>query len=123
MNKALISLLILIVVVIGAVVSCPDKAAHQAALMDELNIAMQDKLLEKTGDSNVAKGVSLLGGSFVSMLFDNVLGTTLKTNNYFVFSTAEIAVAGRSRVVSVGAFGHVFTLFDADDVKEQMKNL
>lgn len=123
MKKVLLSLLILIAVVLGAVVSCPDKAAHQSAIMEELNIAMQDKLLEKSGDSDEAKGLSLLGGSFVSMLFDNVLGTTLKTNNYFVFSTAEIGVGEQSRIVSVGAFGHVYTLFNADDVKEKMKDL
>lgn len=115
-------LLIVVGVVLAAVVTCPDKAAHQAAVVDELNVAMNDKISESLEGNDFKKGLSFFGGAVASRIVNSLTESTLKVNNYFVFSTGEINAGEKTRLVSVGLFGHVYTLFSADDVKDSMKD-
>lgn len=120
MNSKITLLLIVVAVALVAVVTCPDKEAHQNAIMDEINTSMSKEISENIGDSNLEIGLSLLGGTIASKLLTTVVESTLRVRNYFVFSTGEISVKGKSKTVSVGCFGHVFTFFDADDISDSM---
>lgn len=120
MNSKITLLLIVVVVVLVAVVTCPDKEAHQNAIMDEINSSMSKEISANMGDSDWEIGLSLLGGSIASKLLTTVVESTLRVHNYFVFSTGEISINGKSKPVSIGCFGHVFTFFDANDINKSM---
>lgn len=89
MNSKITLLLIVVVVVLVAVVTCPDKEAHQNAIMDEINSSMSKEISANMGDSDWEIGLSLLGGSIASKLLTTVVESTLRVHNYFVFSTGK----------------------------------
>lgn len=118
MKKTIIALSVAFAVALVAVLTCPDKEAHKQALMGEINTALSETLMGEAGESDLEQGIALFGGSVTSILVGTILDTTLKTNNYFVLSIGKITIGDNSKVVSTGIFGHVFTHFNSDDLKE-----
>lgn len=117
--KNLIKLLIFVIIVISAVVTCPDESAHKDKIMTELNKAIGSTVNEALGDDNslAGMGLSLLGSSFATKIASTLLDNNVEVNNYFVISTCTLNYEGKDNLLSVGIFGHVFTTFTADDIK------
>lgn len=105
------------------VVTCPDKEAHQTAIKEQLGDAVNESMNDnlKLGNSKLGGKIAQIGSALASSLVGGVLDSSLKVNNYFVFSTGELSYLGEKKTVSVGLLGHVFVVFDADDLKEGLK--
>lgn len=103
------------------VVSCPDEQAHKNAIQQEFNEFVNDSFDEdlKPEDSDFEKGLVLMGRTFASNIIETVMDNSIKVNNYFVFSTAEMPYNGKKITVSVGFLGHVFVGNIADNLKEE----
>lgn len=93
-------------VVLAAIFTCPDQQDHKEALQKEL---VGDA--GSSGDTSeaLARGI---GGLLVGAVLDG----TLTVKNYLVFSVGKISnpFTGESKKVSWGLFGHVFVTADAD---------
>ena len=120
--KKILSLVIIIAVVLVAIVTCPDKQAHQDAIMAEMNGAIDSAIKDKVGlgDSDLGKSISKITSKLTSTVIGAAFETAVTVDNYFVFSVGKIDIDDKPKTVSVGLFGHVFTTFDADDLKSSL---
>ena len=116
--KKILSLVIIIAVVLVAIVTCPDKQAHQDAVMAEMNGAIDTAIKDKVGlgDSDLEKSISKITSKLTSTVLGAAFDTAVTVDNYFVFSVGKIDIDDKPKTVSIGAFGHVFTTFDANDL-------
>jgi hypothetical protein len=105
-----------------AVVTCPDKQAHQDAITAEMNGAIDSAIKDKTGlgDSDLGNSLSKITSKLTSKILGAAFETAVTVDNYFVFSVGKIDLDDKPKTVSVGLFGHVFTTFDADDLKSSL---
>ncbi|MGP1378668.1 MAG: zinc-ribbon domain-containing protein [Prevotella veroralis] len=95
----------------------PSKTKHVEAIHTELM-----KALEQQGGSEATVYASLGAG-----IIDKVLVSKLDVSNYFIFSVGSLQNGKKSKVVSFGILGHVFTSeLDKDafsDLKKKNKTL
>lgn len=119
--KKVLSLLILAALVCAvAVVTCPDKQAHQDAIMSVVNERINDEL--QTDDADL-QPISAWVGAFGSTLASSIVDNRLTVKNHFLWSSGELKdLEGNSSRVSIGVFGHVFT-FDKEDLDNAIEKL
>lgn len=125
MTKKVLTLIIVVAIGLVAVVTCPDKNAHEAAVMQKLNSAISETI-KKNNDENTStfeKGLMMLGSMFASKIAETAVSNSLNVNNYFVMSTGEVTFGDKTRTVSVGVFGHIFITFDSKDIAEAIEKL
>ena len=95
----------------------PSKTKHVEAIHTELM-----KVLEQQGGSEATVYASLGAG-----IIDKVLVSKLDVSNYLIFSVGSLQNGTKSKVVSFGILGHVFTSgIDKDafsDLKKKNKTL
>ncbi len=100
---------------VTAIVTCPNEQAHKTTLKSTTTAALNERIDQSCANTNL--GVlasafgSTLGGWAVDLLVDNRVYVT----NYFVCSIGFVTWDGTSKVVSVGCFGHVFSV-NKDDM-------
>lgn len=63
--------------------------------------------------------VSMLGG----YLLDTIAQEMISTHNYFILSTGSIDYDSESHLASIGILGHVFVLFDKNDLNKIIDQL
>ena len=119
MKKLLIFLLVIVGLAAVCVVTCPDRQTHKEAILQEVDDALGETINDNLDDDNPVVGIiaGILGG-VASKVGYAALENQLRYNNYFVVSTTTIDISGEEKTVAVGALGHVFVLFDADDLKK-----
>lgn len=104
------TLLVLVLLAVVCVVTCPDKEAHVTVIKDRFSAT----LLSPSGDDGEVSGwdkfKSMIGTSVLEFMIDN----ELQVDNYFVLSVGRIPYDGESRVVSVGVLNHVFTMSEEE---------
>ena len=108
----IISLVTIAAIVLAAIATCPKKDCHVAFLTDRINVIVTEELEEHGGGGDLAPLGLLFGNAIVVPLVEK----TLTVNDFFFFSVGKIPVDGKEKVVTVGAFGHIFSAS-----KEQMK--
>jgi len=110
--KKILFLVILAAVVVGAVVTCPDKKAHKEALADTFAEYASYKIDENkdNGLSDVLneglKALRKVGGDKV---VEATLSQFLEVDNYYVLSVGRLKQGSEKKLISIGLFGHVFT--------------
>ena len=110
--KKILFLVILAAVVVGAVVTCPDKKAHKEALADTFAEYASYKIDENkdNGLSDVLneglKALRKVGGDKV---VEATLSQFLEVDNYYVLSIGRLKQGSEKKLISIGLFGHVFT--------------
>lgn len=109
----IITLVAIAAIIITAIATCPKKDRHVAFLTDRINVIVTEELEEHGGGGDLAPLGLLFGNAIVVPLVEK----TLTVNDNFLFSIGKIPIDGKETVVTVGAFGHIFSAS-----KEQMKN-
>lgn len=102
-----ISVLLLALIFIGGVcvITCPDKQAHQDAIM-----AVVNSKLNKQADEQLGEGFGFLGASIGSSIVNWIIDNCLEVKNCFVCSLGQVEdEEGKMQTISVGVLGHVFT--------------
>lgn len=108
----IITLVVIAAVIVAAIASCPKKDQHVAFLTDRINTIVTEELAESGGGGDLAPLGLIFGNAIVVPLVEK----TLTVNDNFLFSVGKIPIDGKEKVVTVGAFGHIFSAS-----KEQMK--
>ena len=107
MNKAFIPIIVVLIIGVAAVMTCPDKQAHIDAIMAVVNEKINEEL--QTDDEEY-QGLSALFGTLGSGIANRVVDNRLVVKNHFLWSTGEFQnFDGGYKQLSVGFFGHVFT--------------
>ena len=111
--RSLVALLILVLLGGVLVFTCPDRQAHQAAIKQEFNAAMSEKM----GSSNgIIESVIQLGSKYMmGMAAESALNELLTVDNYFICSVGRMEFDGREHVTSIGLLNHIFTV-NKDDI-------
>lgn len=108
----IITLVAIVGLIVAAVATCPKKVEHVAFLTDRINTIVTEELAESGGGGDLAPLGLIFGNAIVVPLVEK----SLTVNDNFLFSVGKIPVDGKEKVVTVGAFGHIFSAS-----KEQMK--
>jgi hypothetical protein len=95
--------------------TCPNKEQHKDAVMKVVNEMMQKEM------KNAPDGTSEYAGTIASGIMDIAFDKYFDVHNYVLFSVGEINFKGKSKTVSFGILGHVFT-FNQDDLNNDMMN-
>ena len=117
MKKVIITILVLLAVGAVAVVTCPDKQAHEDAIQNVLNEKINEELNVSADDS----GLGALGAKLGSSLSGWLLDKSLNVENHFVYNVGKVDLGKGPQQVSLGVFGHVFTI-SKDDIDKALTN-
>lgn len=111
MKKIGISLLVLIALFGVAVMTCPDKDAHKDALTAVIEEVIRD-IREEYDDelSDTDKQYLDLAAPSMAKQAGWLIDGTLSVHNHIVCSTGNIHINSKKKNVTLGLFGHVFTL-------------
>lgn len=104
MKKFGILIIILVLIALVGVATCPDRQAHEEAISEVIDNYVKDK--------NASEATDLLSSfcnSLETKLVRLVMEENLEVENYFVCSIGRIEWEGEEKVVSVGLLGHIFT--------------
>ena len=118
-KKILIILAVIIGLVAIAAITCPEKKDHSDAIMNAIKGALAEQVEEEKSNfednSEFLYGLTGIAEGFMGQIFDKVL----VVKNRFVYSEGFVPDGENMKKVSVGVFGHVFTV-SKDDVRKMM---
>ena len=108
----LFAILFIAIVTATMYLTCPDAAAHKEKLSHVVVGAVNDVIDRKLGPDNalIAKGIQMIGNSFVEKVADTAVNSLLTVDNYGVCSIGKISYGGEERLVSLGIFGNIITV-------------
>lgn len=117
MKKLLVLLLLLVVVGVALVATCPDREAHKEAVKGVASAVVNAEMSQRDVDETLASIGTMLGISAV----DAYLNTNLVVRDHTFYNVGMLNYKGELRMVSVGVFNHVFTISE-DEAKQFMKD-
>lgn len=107
-------LVVALALFIALVSTCPTPEAHRDKVSGEVN----QMVGELTGGATDAWG--LMGSMITSHIVGIAIDQILTVDNYMVCSVGRIHYLGKTRTVSLGVLGHVFT-FATTDVQKALE--
>lgn len=107
-----IAILVLSLVFVTMILTCPKKAQHVEVLSDRIAYVISDRLGD-VDDRN------MFSAAVMRSLSGRILEPFLVVDDYIVVSVGRMKHEGRMRVVSVGAFGHIFAT-SREEFKERL---
>src|SRR5574344_1466316 len=111
-NKKVLILLVVLVVLFGIILTCPDKEDHQNAVTAQItDMIKNDSVAANTG-------IGVLGTAVVSKFVDAAVDNMVSVKNYFFFSLGTVSYNKETAVISIGVLHHVFCLFDKKDLEK-----
>ena len=119
----LIAALVLAILFATMVFTCPSRADHEAAIQEVTKAWVGDKVDENLGSITGVGGVfgDLINKALKQLTgfgTDKVISNYLDVKNYVVCSVGRMSIGdNEEKMVSLGAFGHVFT-FGKDDIEK-----
>ena len=84
-------------------VTCPDKDKHVKSVTDSLSVILNDQASGQEDDWE------MLGAMLGNKVIGAVIQNNLYVDNYILFNIGRLSYDGEEKIVSVGAFNHVFT--------------
>ncbi len=96
-----------------SIVTTPSDTKHKEFIVDKFTEAM-DQEFEKTG-SNSERAFYELGKTSAI----TVLNNSIRTENYLIFSIAELKMGGKQKNVTFGIMGFIIPTVDFDKLKKQ----
>ena len=119
----LIAALVLALLCATMVFTCPSRADHEAAIQEVTKAWVGDKVDENLGSITGVGGVfgDLINKALKQLTgfgTDKVISNYLDVKNYVVCSVGRMSIGdNEEKMVSLGAFGHVFT-FGKEDIEK-----
>lgn len=92
-------------IIIIALLTCPDKNKHVDVLKDKIGSVLNEQLI---GDST--DGLEVLGAALINGVLGQYIKNYLTVEDYALFNVGKATIGGNTNTVSIGAFGHVYTV-------------
>ena len=117
--KALIKTLIVLVILAGVMLfTCPKEERHIEKMTQEILKSSQ----EKDEDAGFLESIgNAITGTISEMVVKVYVKSQLKVENYYVLNVGKMYYDGEKRVVTIGAFNHVFCLVKAYDLLDEIE--
>lgn len=117
----LIFLIILLAIAGIALITCPREDAHKSALTNVVSSTVSEEMNGKDStaseDDAIDKAFRQISDSWSKEVVKAAVDNLIHVDNHLVYSVGKVRFAGKEHTVSVGAFGHVFTI-DKDDLRK-----
>ena len=94
--------------------TCPKKEKHVEVLTDRVTYVVDDLL----GGQDA--GIKLLGSFVGNTVSKPVINKSINLRNFLFFNVCTLTFRGEEYIVSVGAFGHVFT-YSREALKDKVR--
>lgn len=118
MKKVLIGVLVIAVLALGMLFTCPDREKHVAAIQN-LATSVVNKASNESGEGD-SLGDNLFT-YFMSGISRFMIEQKLYVEDYYFYSIGKIDFDGKSEMVSIGVFGRVFTI-DSETAYQKIKD-
>ena len=115
--KKMLAIVIVLLVAVLMTLTKPDEQKHKDAMMSAIKEFVDQEAQDRGYKDNV---LTKLGKGIVNTAIKTALNSKLKFNDYYILNTSYVKLDGENQLLSLGAFGHVFT-FDKDMLKEKLE--
>ena len=116
MKKFLFFIVLLAVLALVLIATCPDKAAHHEAIKS----VMSEVINAEMDNSSIDESIASIGTVLAVNLVDSYLNSNLMVRDRTFYNVGVISYDGEFRMVSVGVLNHVFTV-DKETAREFLK--
>ena len=113
-------LLTLVVLVAVMVVTCPKTEQHKEVLSTVITTTVNDAVNDNdnlTGNTFIDNAFKTVSNAFAGKVIEAAVDNLVTVDNYVVCSLGKVHYDGKDHIVSLGVFGHIFTV-DEDDLRE-----
>ena len=113
-------LLTLVVLVAVMVVTCPKTEQHKEVLSTVITTTVNDAVNDNdnlTGNTFIDNAFKTVSNAFAGKVIETAVDNLVTVDNYVVCSLGKVHYDGKEHIVSLGVFGHIFTV-DEDDLRE-----
>ncbi len=119
--RILIKILIVLGIIAGVMLfTCPEEQNHVDKLTQEIVNSAQG---EQNEDAGILEELgNVLAGSISEAVARVYVKSQLKVEDYKVLNVGKMYYDGEKRVVTIGAFNHVFCLVRAYDLMDEVDN-
>lgn len=119
--KELLITVVAVLAIVGiAVLTCPNEDAHKSALTNVIAETVDEEINGKDSDfvedDMVDKLFQQISGSWTKKVIATAVDNLIHVDNHVVFSAGKVRLDGKNHTVSIGVFGHIFTV-DKEDLK------
>lgn len=116
----LVLLLSFVVLIATMIITCPKAEQHKEVLSTVITATVNDAVNESdniTGNAYLDNAFKTISNAFAGKVIQAAVNELVTVDNYVVCSLGKVSYEGKAHVVSVGVFGHIFTV-DEDDLRE-----
>lgn len=120
--KKLIKTIIVLAILAGIMFfTCPEEEKHVDKLTKEI-VASANDSQKDDAESNIIEDLgNAIAGTLSEKVVHLYVKSQLKVENYYVLNVGKMYYDGDKRVVTIGAFNHVFCLVKAYDMLDDIK--
>lgn len=113
-------LLTLVALVAVMIVTCPKTEQHKEVLSTVITTTVNDAVNDNdnlTGNTFIDNAFRTVSNAFAGKVIEAAVDNLVTVDNYVVCSLGKVHYDGKDHIVSLGIFGHIFTV-DEDDLQE-----
>lgn len=113
-------LLTIIALVAVMIVTCPKTEQHKEVLSTVITATVNDAVNDNdniTGNTFIDNAFKTVSNAFAGKVIEAAVDNLVTVDNYVVCSLGKVHYDGKDHIVSLGVFGHIFTV-DEDDLRE-----
>ena len=113
-------MLTLVVLVAVMVVTCPKTEQHKEVLSTVITTTVNNAVNDNdnlTGNTFIDNAFKTVSNAFAGKVIETAVDNLVTVDKYVVCSLGKVHYDGKDHIVSLGVFGHIFTV-DEDDLQE-----
>lgn len=114
----IIGLAVIVAILLALFLTCPDRTSHEDMVKDSMKETVNKAYTKSDGEDPF----KAFGQVLATGIINTAVGQILTVDNYGIFSIGKIHFNGKTKVVSIGILGHVFT-FDANDLERELNKI
>lgn len=120
--RKLIKTILLLAIVAGIMYyTCPEEEKHVNKLTQEI-VASANESQKDDGETNIIEDLgNAIAGTISEKVVHLYVKNQLKVENHTLLNVGKMYYDGEKRVVTIGAFNHVFCLVKAYDLLDEIK--
>ena len=120
----LIGILIALIALVSVmIITCPKTEQHKEVLSTVITNTLNNEINENenlTGNTLIDNSFKTISNAFAGKVIKAVIDNLIVVDNHIVYSLGKIHYEGKDHIVSIGVFGHIFTVGE-DDLKKVME--
>lgn len=125
MKRFIVFLLVLLFIAIAMVITCPEEDVHKERVSLKLKELYSETIVSRVETDDGIMGLfreyAIVGLQLLDVFSDS--DTYFEINNYYLCNIGKLKINGKSSIVSIGLFNHVYLIDNFDDFKVALNNI